>query len=270
MKISMRLVYRTGYLLAAVGTMSLFGLSLLMPQMVWGRQLSVIQQRQVLSLCASPFLLPYASKRGERSGFQVEIAAAIAHELGVHLNVEWIKARRQARGVDCDILMDSIVDPTLDDEGLTLSKPYHVSGVGLVLPRTVTGVERFGDLVPGQRVGVISGSLVSALLGRRGITIIPYFFEGEMIAAVASGHVDAAAASPAFVGFYQLEHPDTNLQFVHAYQFEPRLRWQVAVGMRRADKALVEAVNVAIDHLLANGAITQIYAKYGIEHRPPK
>lgn len=265
----MRLVHKVRYALAAVGTISLLGLSLLMPQMAWGRQLSVIQQRQVLSLCASPFSLPYASKRGERPGFQVEVAAAIAHELGAHLSVEWIKARRQARGVDCDILMDSIVDPSQDDAGFKLSKPYHVSGVGLVLPKTVTGVKSFDDLVSGQRVGVISGSLVSELLGRRGIKIIPYFFEDEMIAAVASGHVDAAAASPAFVGFYQLEHPEANLQFVHAYQFEPRLRWQVAVGLRRADKALIEVVNTAIDRLLVNGTITQIYAKYGVKHRPP-
>jgi len=39
--------------------------------------------------------------------------------------------------------------------------------------------------------------------------------------------------------------------------------------MRKADQALVEAVNRVLDRLLDGGTITAIYTRYGIEHVRP-
>ena len=41
----------------------------------------------------------------------------------------------------------------------------------------------------------------------------------------------------------------------------------MAVGLRKADEALVDALNEVLDKLLADGTIKAIYAKYGIEQR---
>jgi polar amino acid transport system substrate-binding protein len=49
----------------------------------------------------------------------------------------------------------------------------------------------------------------------------------------------------------------------------PELRWEVAVGMRKADDALVAAVNTALDHMLADGTVGRIYASYGIDQSLP-
>ena len=49
----------------------------------------------------------------------------------------------------------------------------------------------------------------------------------------------------------------------------PELRWEVAVGMRKADDALVDAVNAALDRMLEQGVVSRIYASYGIEPGPP-
>ena len=49
----------------------------------------------------------------------------------------------------------------------------------------------------------------------------------------------------------------------------PELRWEVAVGMRNADDALVAAVNTALDRILADGTVSRIYASYGIEQSIP-
>ena len=47
------------------------------------RTLEAIRQRGALTLCAHPNALPYASKRDAVPGFQVEIAGALAKQLGV-------------------------------------------------------------------------------------------------------------------------------------------------------------------------------------------
>jgi ABC-type amino acid transport substrate-binding protein len=40
--------------------------------------------------------------------------------------------------------------------------------------------------------------------------------------------------------------------------------------LRKSDQALVNAVNEVLDRMLADGSLTRIYARYGVEHRPPQ
>ena len=234
------------------------------------RPLDVIRVRGVLSLCAHANALPFASKKLDPPGFQIELARALAGELGVALQVEWVVTAFQFRTVDCDIVLDMIAVPEAQaEQRLLLSKPYQRSGVGLALRESTRDVGGFEDLV-GRRVAVRVGSLASMLLGQRGARIIPFGFEDEMVDAVARGEVDAAAVSPASVGYFNLTHRDTPLRLVHAYEAEPQLSWNLAVGLRRADAPFREAIDRAIERLVADGTVEQIYARYGIEHRLPR
>ena len=233
------------------------------------RPLAVIRDRGLLSLCAHANALPFASKTQDPPGFQIELARALADALAVALQVEWVTSGRQFRVADCDIVLDTIAVPEAQAERrLELSKPYQRSGVGLAMRPTTSDIEKFEDLA-GRRVAVQSRSLAAMLLGQRGARIASFGFEEEMLEAVARGEVEAAAVSPATVGYFNLRHPEAPLRFVHAYDAEPQLRWNLVVGLRRADAPFREAIDRAIERLVADGTITRIYARYGIEHRPP-
>jgi ABC-type amino acid transport substrate-binding protein len=54
-----------------------------------------------------------------------------------------------------------------------------------------------------------------------------------------------------------------------AFASVPELNWAVAVGMRKADDALVDSINAALGKLLADGTVQRIYAGYGIELHAP-
>jgi polar amino acid transport system substrate-binding protein len=233
------------------------------------RPLDVIRDRGVLSLCAHANALPFASKTQEPPGFQIELGRALAQALGVTLHVDWVTNGFQFRAADCDIVLDTIAVPEAQAERrLQLSKPYQRSGVGLALRTDTAGVTKFDDL-NGRRVGVQGRSLAAMLLGQRGARLTFYGFEEEMVDAVVRGEVDAAAVSPATAGYFKLRHPEAPLRFVHAYDAEPELRWNLAVGLRRADAPFREAIDAAIDRLVTDGTVGRIYARYGIEHRPP-
>jgi polar amino acid transport system substrate-binding protein len=233
------------------------------------RPLDVIRERGALSLCAHANALPFASKTQNPPGFQIELAGALARELGVTLLVEWVTSSTQFRVADCDIVLDTIAVPEVQAErGLQLSKPYQRSGVGLALGPRAFGVTKFEDLA-GKRVAVQVGSLAAMLLGQRGARLSTFGFEDEMMEAVATGDVDAAAVSPATAGYFNLRHPEAPARFVHAYEAEPELSWDIAVGLRRADAPLREAIDRAIDQLLSDGTVRTIYRHYGIEHRAP-
>jgi polar amino acid transport system substrate-binding protein len=198
------------------------------------RPLEVIRERGRLSLCAHANALPFASKTQDPPGFQIELARALARELGVALQVEWVTSGIHFRAADCDIVLDTIAVPEAQAERrIQLSRAYQRSGVGLALRPGTSGVTKFEDL-GGKRVAVQVGSLAAMLLGRLGAQLSTFGFEDDMVNAVVKGEVDAAAVSPATVGYYNLRHPETPVRFVHAYDIEPELRWRTRSFVKRS------------------------------------
>ncbi|HEX2888925.1 MAG TPA: ABC transporter substrate-binding protein, partial [Vineibacter terrae] len=61
------------------------------------RPLGSIEARGVISLCAHPNALPFASRKDSPPGFQIEMARALARHLGVSLDVAWVVSPVQYR-----------------------------------------------------------------------------------------------------------------------------------------------------------------------------
>lgn len=233
------------------------------------RTLAEVQARRAISMCANPDALPYSSKNPNAPGFQVELARAIAADLGVPLETEWIVPRRRASTVNCDMMFDSLNDPKVYDGRLLLSRPYQKSGVALGLVRDAGTVTNYRELKKGQKIGVMVNSVASVVLGKGGATTSPYAFQTDMVEDLAKGELYGAAVSAASLSYYIFRNPDSGLRLVHAFDGEPDLSWDVAVGLRKSDQALVDAVNKALDKLIADGTLAAIYAKYGVEYRQP-
>src|SRR5947208_2868905 len=185
--------------------------------------LAEVQARGAISLCANPDALPYASNQSDKPGFQIEIGRALAAALGVKLQLDWIVPRVRAGLVDCDMLLDTIVDPDLARGPIKVSHAYQLSGVALALKPGNDGIQQFSDLAPGKRVGVMVNSVASKLLNQRGVYTVPYAFESDMIADLAKGSLDACAVSPATIAYYVHAHPSSGLRYAHAYDGEPKL-----------------------------------------------
>ena len=256
-----RLPWRFGACVTAV--------ALLSAAPVVARTLAEVQARGVISMCANPDSLPHASNKPETPGFQVEIGRALANALGFPLQVDWIVARMRASLVDCDLLLDTIAVAEAQPATVKLSNAYQKSGVALALRAGNGAVRGFQDIAPNQRVGVMVNSLASKLLNQRGLRTVPYAFESDMVVDLAKGELDACAVSPASIAYYIRTHPDSGLRYVHAYDAEPELRWNLAVGLRRSDVALLDAVNSALDKLIRDGTLERIYAHYGVDYRRP-
>jgi len=252
-----------------VGVAAALTFAMLPPPIAQARPLEDIRTRGEISVCANPNALPYASNRPENPGFQIEIARAVAERLRLKLQVEWIVPRMRAATVDCDMLMDTIARPEVQNPAIKLSVPYQTGGVALAFAPGQPALARYQDLHSGIRVGVIMNSLASLIVSKTGARMVPFGFEDDMLEAVGKSEVGAAAVSPASIGYYNLSNPTRRVTLVHAEDSEPELKWTVAVGLRRADAPLVEAVNAAVAALIADGTIARIYAKYGVEHRRP-
>ena len=78
----------------------------------------------------------------------------------------------------------------------------------------------------------------------------------------------AGLVPDAYAGWYLKLNPGA-VKIADTYVPERDFRWNVAVSLRNADVALVEAVNQALDALIADRTIPNIFARYGITYRPP-
>ncbi len=258
-------LYRT----RAVYAIACAALMLPLAESASARTLAEVKSLGAISMCANRDALPYASNKAETPGFQIEIGRAIAEGLGVPLNIEWIFPRRRANVVNCDMLLDNINDPEVNEGRMRLSRPYQKSGLALGLRQDAETISDFNELKKGQKIGVMVSSYAGMVLGKAGKSISPYAFQSDMVEDLQKGELYGAAVSAPTMSYYILQHPDSGLRLVNAFDGVPQLTWEVAVGLRKSDAALVDAVNEILEKLIADGTLTRIYAKYGVEHRLP-
>jgi polar amino acid transport system substrate-binding protein len=247
-----------------------FLLALLCAVPVMARPLDQIKE-SALALCANPNALPFSAKGGTLHGFQIEMAVALAKTMGVQLDVHWVITGIDRGRADCDIIVDAIADgDVLDDAHLKASKPYRRSGVALAVRADNAKIASLADIREGMKIGVLPGSLAAKILIERKIQTFPAMFEDDLLDAVASGEITAAAVTPTAIGYYNLNHPNQSIRVVNAFVGIRDLNWNVAIGLVKPDAALTTAINVGLDKLLAAGTVKAIYARYGVALVPPK
>jgi ABC-type amino acid transport substrate-binding protein len=233
------------------------------------RTLAEVKSLGAISMCANADALPWASNKPESPGFQIELGRAVAAGLGMPLNIDWIGPRRRANIVNCDMMLDSVNDPEVNEGRMLLSRPYQKSGMALALRRDAAEISSFTDLQKGQKIGVMVNSVASVVLGKAGVTTSPYAFQADMIDDIVKGDLYGGAVSSTWIDHYIHSHPDANLRAVYAFTDNKDLTWDVAIGLRKSDAALQSAINEVLDKLIADGTLKGIYAKYGVQHRLP-
>jgi polar amino acid transport system substrate-binding protein len=234
------------------------------------RSLDIIRAQGAIGQCAHPNALPFSSRRGDPPGFQIELGAAIAKQIGVALEPIWIIGPNQLRRAGCDIVTDVIAEPAVQNEtALQLSKPYYRTGIVLAV-RHDSPITSANAIDLYAKIGVMGSSVASMTFNQRGLTTSAFGFENEMLQALADKEIDGAAVSRAAAGYFNLTHPGQASRMVEIDRLEPAFSWNVAVGMVKPDDKLRAAIDGALERLVADGTIRRIYAKYGIDLQSPK
>jgi polar amino acid transport system substrate-binding protein len=242
----------------------------LMATSLAARTLDQIKGFNTLSVCLPANSLPFSSRRDDPPGFEVELARELAQQLGVGLRTDWVISPIQVARAQCDLLLDAIADTEVQGEShLALSKPYYRSGVMLVVPQE-SKVTSIDDLDSTSKVAVQTGSIVAMVLGQKNIGLSTFAFEDEMLQALHENEVTAAAVSPASAAYFNHVHPDKQFKILSLDGHDPRLSWNVAIGMRRPDNLLRSAIDDALQRLTGDGTIARIYGRYGITLTQPR
>lgn len=233
-----------------------------------GARSDAAREAAPIVFCAGAANMPM-SQAGSPPGFDVEIAEAIAAELGRAARFEWLGP--ESDGVDhavrqgrCDVALGVLAtaglmvgQPVLD--GLALTRPYYRAGYRIVRrpdADPLPTLEHAGD----EWIAVEGESVATFTLRQRGRRVYVLFDHAAVLEAVADGRVRYGYLWGPLAAWRALDRDDVVL----AREFEPVDRWSFALAVRDDDRALRRTLDRAIARLCANGTIDRILGRYGL------
>lgn len=237
------------------------------------RTLSDIIEAQNFAICAVEDDLPFSSSATGAKGFHVDLAQAIANRLGVKLKIDWVVARNKVKFTNCDALMglpafDSDADTTGQAKGeirpMALTAPYMTVATVLASTTAAPPIRTLDDLKT-LHVAVPSGSLSHMLMHDNDIPVwVRFRNDAEILDALMAGKADAGAVSQPGLDWYRQQHPTSKLTSSERILTGPGFRFDVAIGLRRTNRATVDRINDILKSMQNDGSLAVILGRYGI------
>lgn len=225
--------------------------------------LAALRARGHVRVCADPSNLPYSSDDPAAPGFEVELARAVAGELGLEArfvwHLTWVRALRPFREGACELFLGLPTDPRFREghPWVAVSRPYYVMGHALVVTRG-QAVRGLADLT-GHRVAVEAASVADLWAAQANVRRGLYRRQSETVEAVARGDAAAAVLWWPVASWLTRTRPELQLIPLH----DPALEFPIGAGVRRRQTELVRAVDEALARLEARGRTQEILARWG-------
>jgi polar amino acid transport system substrate-binding protein len=203
---------------------------------------------------------------GKPTGFDVDIARAIAKELGVQLdyqNTAWDGIFAALKSGKFDMLLSGI---TITDErkksfDLAFSKSYFDSGQGVAVKKGGKPVRGDKDLVGrvvGVQINTTGQETAQKLQGLKEIR--KYETLPEALADLAIGRVDAVVADYPVLLYNAAQGKDKKYEVAEGLIVgEPE---ELGIPVRASEKDLLDVVNKVIDDLKKSGEYARLTQKW--------
>ena len=225
-----------------------------------------VQKRGVLLWGADvvggvPYVYEDPDNPGTYIGFEMDIANAIARDLGVRAELvvkAWDTLIPELQRESFDIAMNGIEDTSEREKIVLFSDPYFAYSQQITVRNETTGIATLEDL-NGKSVATLSGTAAEDIL--RAMSDVQVTTNPEIIYSYAdleTGKVDAVLLDTPIAAAYGAANP--KLKNV-GESFGPG---RYVIALRREDRSLLDRINQALDHLKQSGELREIYQKYGI------
>ncbi len=208
---------------------------------------------------------------GEFTGFDLDLAAAVAEKQGWELQLEAIDwdakdALLDSGAINC-IWNGFTMEGREDD--YTFSEPYMLNGQ-VVVVRADSGIASEADLAGKTVITQVDSAALDVLEGDKAdlaatfasLETIPEYNTAFM--QLESGAVDAVACDLSIAEYQMSANPDVYVQLPDMLSEE-----HYAVGFKKGDTDTADAVNEALRELDADGTVQELcekYAEYGLSY----
>jgi cystine transport system substrate-binding protein len=228
-----------------------------------GTSLQDVQDAGVLTIGTEGTYSPFSFHEGgsgELTGYDVEIAKAVADELGVEAKFRETQFDGIFAGLEAgrfDMIANQIsINPTRQEK-YDMSEPYTVSPGVLIIKDTTTDISSFEDLA-GKTAAQSLTSNWYEVAEKNGATVEAVEGFAQAVELLQQGRVDATINDRLTLLDYQKQQGPSGLK-VAAETEDPSRN---AFALRKGSTELLDAVNGALDTLRQDGTIASISEKY--------
>lgn len=234
-------------------------------------QLADIMKAKKLRVATDMAIPPSGMMDGQMqpTGSDVEVAQALAKDWGLEL--EFIRTTGATRIPNvqtdkADIIISTLSVTPERAKVVQFSKPYAALESVVAGPKgvTIAGLEGLKGRTVTVTRGTTQDTELTALSRQHDFKVTRYDDDATMVTAATSGQAELIATSATLVGQVKQRDP--------ARGFEPKFvlrNFDLAIGMKQNEPALLEKVNAWIDTNIANGKLNAIYKKFHGVDLPP-
>ena len=229
-----------------------------------GDLLSRIQERGTIVVGLEGDWAPwsYVGEDDELTGYDVEVAKAIADKLGVELQIvpgEWDGLFAGMDAGRYDLVINGVEVTEDRAEKYDFADPYAYIRTALIVRGDNDDIHTFEDL-KGKKTANSIASTYMNLAESYGATCYGVATLDETLTMVLQGRVDATLNAIVSYTDYMSQHPDSNLKVVATTEDASN----VTIPMRKGDDTatLREAVNQAIAELREEGTLSELSIRF--------
>lgn len=228
--------------------------------------LGAIKERGYITVAMEGTWAPwtYHDEDDNLVGFDVEVAKAVADELGVDVQYqegEWDGLLAGVQSGRYDIMVNGVGYTEERAQAYTFSDPYCYNKTALIVRGDNEDIKSLEDL-NGKTTCNSANSTYQLIAEEYGANVLDVETLDGTLEMVLAGTDRADATLNAEASFldYMNAHPDANLKIVDYYPESEK----VCIIMSKGDSSdsLKEAINSAIEKLRADGTLSELSNKY--------
>ena len=212
----------------------------------------------------APYVFPDRQDPNRLTGFEYDLADALAGKLGVKAEMvqnQWEGLVPGLQRGNFDIIMNGLEITPEHQQQIAMSRPYYAYAQQIMVRKETEGVQQLEDL-KGKAVGVLAATVAQRLVEKMGgVDVRVYPGNVESFRDLSNRRIDAVLLDLPIALYYSR----TEQALKSAGQpFAPGF---YGIGVRKEDQSLLEAINRAISELIVDGGLERIYTRYGLWDR---
>ncbi len=206
----------------------------------------------------------FRGDNGEIVGFDIDLAKEVAERLGVTLRlqpIDWDSKVLDLNSRDIDVIWNGLTITPERREQILFSKPY-LANRQIVIVQDDSDIDTKEDLA-GAVVGIQLGSSAENAVNADGATVetfeelARYQDNVQALLDLEVGRVDAVVVDEILGRYYISQKPGTFKVASHYFAEE-----EYGIGFRLGEVAFRDAVDEAIDEMVADGTAAEISRKW--------
>ncbi|HTZ41481.1 MAG TPA: ABC transporter substrate-binding protein, partial [Syntrophales bacterium] len=209
----------------------------------------------------APYVFPDPRDPSVLIGFEVDLARAIAREMGVEARQSqnaWDSLIPALERGDFDIALNGLEITPEKKQSVLFSIPYYIYTEQLAVRKDDDRIRGIGDL-SGRKVGTLSGSVAQEILQKiPNVEIRIYTGQAEPYEDLVIGRIDAVLMDSPIAAYYAKPNPSLK------YAGPPMGEGEYGIALRKADAELKALIDSILEKLNRTGELRKVYGKWGL------